>query len=176
MRFTVACAVAVLFSLAFVVGARADAREDLAKEVLEEISTRQMKCSNDAYYDKNDCGENGTGNWCHRTMEAITDLKADLASKDTIKKGIYNWWKSVNNGSSKCMHALLGNATYCKTVNLAAKYDPHRNCPEAGRTNSTCWLNRSWERDPLLLPHEEGEWTRRCPVEEPKRMEFEDEE
>lgn len=69
---------------------------------------------------------------------------------------------------------MLGKEMYCKTVNLVAKFDPHRNCPEPGRENATCWVNRSFDREWYSMPNEEDEWTQRCPIEPVERMEFEE--
>ena len=174
MNLIVAGAAAALVTLACTAGAMADAREDFAKEVLDEISTQHLKCT---YNHNAGCGGSGEGDICVETMGIITDLKSDLASAEMHKKGVYRYWKYVTGyARASCMRALLGKATYCKTVNLVARFDPHRNCPEPGRTNSTCWLNRSWEREVYLGPNEENEWTLRCPVDEVRRMEFEDEE
>jgi hypothetical protein len=137
-----------------------------------------MKCSVEYPY-ANACGGDGIGDTCIKAMEVITDFKADLGSADTYKKAIFRWWTYVSSTSepwrASCMRTLFGKAAYCKTVNLAAKFDPHRNCPEPGRMNSTCWVNRNWERDFSILPDEKIDWTQHCPVDPVERMEFEDE-
>lgn len=179
MRFTALCAVGALSALAFVALARADAREDLAKEVHEDLSKSRITCVTGSIWVKDVCGGGpGSHHFCEEANEVITDLKSDLLSADTRKRAVYRWWKFVSSDSepwrASCMRSLLGTGTYCKTVNLAVQFDPHRNCPDAGRTNSTCWLNRDFGRQRYLLPTEENDWVQRCPVDPVERMEFED--
>lgn len=179
MKRIIACMVAASMPLALAAGALADAREDLAKEVHEELLKSNMKCVTGSIYVKDACGGGpGSRQFCEEANERITDLKADLLNADTQKRAIYYWWKFVSSTSEPwrayCMRRLLGNQTYCKTVNLAAKFDPHRNCPEPGRTNSTCWLNRNFGSDFHLLPDKETDWTQECKVDPVERMEFED--
>lgn len=86
------------------------------------------------------------------------------------------WWEGyINLGpDADTAPLMLGKEMYCKTVNLVAKFDPHRNCPEPGRENATCWVNRSFDREWYSMPNEEDEWTQRCPIEPVERMEFEE--
>jgi hypothetical protein len=176
MRFTVACVAAILSQIAFIAGVHADAREELAKQVHQEISTRQMRCTVADYFEWNACGDTGEDDdLCPATMEAITDFKSELSSADTQRRAAYRWWKFVSSTQEKadCMKKLIGPETYCNAVNLAAKFDPRRNCPSDGTLNSTCWLSPN-KRDWNLLPSEQADWTQRCKVDEPKQMEFED--
>lgn len=164
-----AFAIGLLLPLAFAAGARADAREDLVNEVHEEVSKRNFRCSVVEYFTSNVCGGIGENerDMCNQTMEAITDFKSELLSASTRKRAVYRWWQFVSGDQerSDCMRKLIGKETYCKAVNVAAAYDPHRNCPDAGRSNSTCWLNRDFERGWYLFPTEEDDWTQRCKVE-----------
>ena len=170
-----ACTAAVLSALAAAAFARADARDDLAKEVYEEISKRRITCTAEAEDPCKGFHEFLDG-LCEVTTEALADYKSELLNADTQRRAVYRWWKFVSGPreQSQCMNALIGKDAYCKAVNLAVQMDPHRNCPDAGETNSTCWLNRNFERSWHLFPREAEDWTQRCPVEQSKRMEFED--
>lgn len=169
-----ACA-AVLLAFACAAFARADARDDLAKEVHEEISERRITCVAEADDPCERFHEFRDG-LCEQTTDALADYKAELSNADTRKRAVYRWWKWVSGPreQAECMNALIGKDAYCKAVNLAVQMDPHRNCPDAGETNSTCWLNRNFERSWHLFPREAEDWTQRCPVEQRKRMELED--
>jgi hypothetical protein len=113
---------------------------------------------------------------CEATTEVIADYKSELLDANTQKRAVYRWWKWVSGPreQSQCMNALIGKDAYCKAVNLAAKLDPHRNCPPEGAMNSTCWLNRNFERSWHLFPREAEDWTQRCPVEPVDRDTFEE--
>lgn len=160
MRLTATYAAAFWLALNGIVGAHADPRDDLATELRDEISTRRVTC--DTEYGVRDVCRHRNG--CNETLQAISDFRIDLAIPDAHKQAVYRWWRYVTGSQfkSNCMRALLSQTTYCKAVNLVNKYDPHANCPSEGGTNATCWVNRDWERDPLLLPHEEGDWFQSC--------------
>lgn len=165
MKFIVASAAVGLLAFACAAGAQAASREDLAKDVHEEVSKRRITCTTEA--DLCERFHEFRAGLCVETMEAIADFKSELLSADTQKRAVYRWWKWVSGPreQSECMNALIGKEAYCKAVNLAAKLDPHRNCPAEGTTNSTCWLNRNFERSWHLFPREAEDWTQRCPVE-----------
>lgn len=177
MWFKTACAIGVLLAAGLLTFAHADARDDLAKEIQGEIAQRQINCIV-GYFEPSTCGRFNKfrPELCSETAEVIADYKAELVNADTRKRAIYRWFKFVSGmqEQSDCMNLLIGQDTYCKAVNLAAKYDPHRNCPDAGRTNSTCWINRDFSRGWYLFPTDEDEWTQRCKVEKPAEMEFEE--
>ncbi len=176
MKLMTLCAAAVLSAFAVIGGAYADAREDLAKEVHEEVSKRHITCVITEYFGTNACSSfrKLKEGLCDETTEALADFKSELLNADTQKRAVYRWWKFVSGAQEQadCMSKLISSETYCKAVNLVAKFDPRRNCPSDGTLNSTCWLNPN-KRDWTLLPSEQSDWTQRCPVE---RVEVEDEE
>jgi hypothetical protein len=160
MKMTVVLVATVCLSFEVVVAAHAGPREDLANEVRDEIVTRRMSCVTE-YGQRDPCGHR---NSCNEAMAAIGDFQVDLADPSTQKRAVYKWWRFVSGTrmDAGCMRALLSTSTYCKAVNLVNKFDPHTNCPSGGGTNASCWVNRDWEINPLLLKGEEIDWLQSC--------------
>lgn len=143
----------------------ADPRDELAQEIKSEIVTQRYECFEPSYMSRQPCGTNTV---CHPTVDAITDFQLGLGDPETQKSAVYKWWRFVSGSLAKssCMQELLSGGTYCKAVNLVNKFDPHTKCPTEGGTSATCWVNREWERSPLLLGAEEGDWLQKCELTE----------
>lgn len=138
--------------------AHADAREDQAKEVRDEIALRKIECHS-VYFGANTCGK---GNVCEETLEAIRDYQVDLNEPDRQKSAVQKWWRFVSGEqvNASCMRVLLSTDTYCKAVNLVKAFDPHTNCPASGGTTGTCWINQDvseWRSD-----RDDRDWIQGC--------------
>lgn len=137
------------------------AKEDLAKEVKDEIAVRHMTCLRD-YGVAGACGEDD--NTCNATLAAVSDFQVDLSDPSTQKRAVYRWWRFVSAAgwNASCMKKVLSGGTYCKAAKLVKAFDPQTRCPSGGGTNATCWINRNWELSPLLLKGEHGDWIEDC--------------
>ena len=139
------------------------AKEDLAKEVKDEIAVRHMTCLRD-YGEEvaGACGDND--DTVNATLAAVSDFQVDLSNSSTQKRAVYRWWRFVSavGWNASCMSKVLSAGTYCKAAKLVKAFDPQTRCPSSGGTNATCWINRDWEYDRLLLKGEHGDSIQDC--------------
>lgn len=161
MKLALALAVVAGLAAASAGLARADAREDQAKEVRDEIATQRMDSCSVGYGVRAPCGSKDV---CAKVKEVITSFQTDMDSPETQKGAVYRMFRFLSRDTSEaaCVRELVSTNTYCKIVALVQAFDPHQNCPSEGGTNATCWFNRAWETSPLLLKGEEIDWYQSC--------------
>ena len=136
MRTLVGVATIFCLSLGSIAGARADAREDEAKALRDEIVLSAPSCVKRV----DGClGEDA----CKGALAAIADYQFGLNDPSAQKDAVGGWRRFIiaKASNADCMRGLLKKELYCRAVNLVKKFDPHLNCPSSGRSNGSCWVN-----------------------------------
>lgn len=165
MRIVTGAMTVVCLSFNFAAGVHADAREDEAKALRDEIVLTAPSCGKRV----DGCSEDG----CKSAVEAIADYQLGLSDPVTQKDAVAGWRRFVvaRNSNAGCMRALLKKDLYCRSVTLVKKFDPHVNCPASGGTNGSCWVNRDdaeWKEEPIDTPSDKLvggdrlDWTQGC--------------
>src|SRR5262245_11522335 len=94
MKVTAALITATCLTVVGVAPAFADAREDAAKELREEMAVRTYpNCWAPSYTARGPCGDTGA---CQAAKDAINSLQTDLGDPATQKDGAYRWFRYVN--------------------------------------------------------------------------------
>lgn len=147
--------------------ANADAREDEAKALRDEIVLSAPTCARGV---AGCLGEDA----CKQAVEAIADYQFGLNDPSTHKDAVGGWRRFVvaKASNADCMRGLLKKDLYCRAVNLVKKFDPHLNCPSSGRPTGTCWVNNeddSFNPVPIDAPGDKWvgnddrlDWTQGC--------------
>jgi hypothetical protein len=164
MALGLAAIVCLLFGSA--TGASADTREDEAKALRDEIVLSAVSCVKriEGCFSKD---------LCQQALAAIADYQLGLNDPSTQRDAVGGWRRFVvaNVSDAGCMRGLLKKDLYCRAVNLVKKFDPHMNCPSAGGTNGSCWVNGDdgeWKAEPIDVPADKLvggdrlDWTQGC--------------
>lgn len=170
MKAAIGLITIVCLSFGLAPGAKADAREDEAKTLRDEIVLTAPSCAKRV----DGClGEDA----CKAALEAIADYQLSLNDPSTQKDAVAGWRRFVvaKTSNASCMRGLLKKDLYCRAVNLVKKFDPHLNCPSSGGTNGSCWVNRDdaeWKAEPIDVPGDKLvggdrlDWTQGCKIAE----------